>query len=387
LQHKFARLHCVPPGPQPEPLPNSGGRRLRVGFVSRYLGEHTIGRLFHGAIVRLDSRAFEVVVFSLGRSEGPVADALRRRADEHVELPFDLAAARRAVLDRRLDLLCYCDVGMEPWGTALAHARLAPVQCATWGHPVTTGIDAVDYFISAEALEVPEADEHYTEKLVRLPRLFCYYERPQLPDPPAARSAFGLPADAHLYGCLQTLFKFHPDFDPLIAAILRRDPRGMLTLLAGREGIWRDRLWQRFRRTLPDVLDRIRVLPLVPRSEYLQLVAVHDVLLDPVHFGGGNTSYEGFACGVPIVTWPSGLLRGRITAALYAQMGLSHCVATSAEQFVDMAVRLGTDPDHRRATAARIEQAAPQIFDNDAGVRELEAFFRRTVSSSGAHSP
>ena len=181
------------------------------------------------------------------------------------------------------------------------------MQCSTWGHPVTSGIETVDYFISSESLEVPEADEHYTEKLVRLPHMLCHYERPKLTEKRTTRAAMNLPADAHLYGCLQTLFKFHPDFDALIGEILRRDPRGLLTLCAGTCGKWVDHLRQRLTRTIPDVVDRLRLLPTVPRDEYLQLVAMHDVLLDPPHFGGGNTSYEGFACGVPIVTWPSKL--------------------------------------------------------------------------------
>ncbi len=41
-----------------------------------------------------------------------------------------------------LDILFYPDLGMTPLTYFLAFARLAPVQCVSWGHPVTTGIPA-----------------------------------------------------------------------------------------------------------------------------------------------------------------------------------------------------------------------------------------------------
>ena len=47
----------------------------------------------------------------------------------------------------------YLDVGMDPMTYFLAFARLAPVQCVTWGHPVTTGVPNMDYFISSDLLE------------------------------------------------------------------------------------------------------------------------------------------------------------------------------------------------------------------------------------------
>src|SRR5207249_4355624 len=105
------------------------------------------------------------------------------------------------------DLLFYADIGMDAISYFLAYARLAPVQCVTWGHPVTTGIPNVDAFLSADVLEPPGAEAHYSERLVRLGRLPTWYECPIVPAEPAGRAALGLPADATLYVCPQSLFK------------------------------------------------------------------------------------------------------------------------------------------------------------------------------------
>jgi len=286
------------------------------------------------------------------------------------------------IAGQKLDVLFYTDLGMEPVTYTLALTRMAPVQCVTWGHPVTSGIPTVDYFISSEALESPGSEEQYSEKLVRLKHLAVYYERPKLPPPEQRkpRGAFGLPDDATLYGCLQSLYKFHPDFDALLAGVLRGDPRGVLVLLKGNHPDWEQRLAQRWGTTMPDVATRVRWVERQDRDGFLTLTSHIDVSLDPIHFGGGNTSYEALSMGVPIVTMPSNFLRGRLTYAMYQQMGFNECVANSADAYINTALRLGTDRSYRDEVSRTILGAGDAIFENPAGVRDLESFLMEAVS-------
>src|SRR5262249_60044681 len=135
-------------------------------------------------------------------------------------------------------------------------------------------------------------------------------------------------------------------------------------------------LRRRFGRGMPDVQGRVRFLPRQGRGDFLSLLAVADVMLDPIHFGGGNTSYEGFALGLPIVTLPSQLLRGRLTHALYRQMGVPDLVAADAADYVRRAVRLGTEPDYRDQLRRRIAEASGVLFEDVAIVREVEGALR-----------
>jgi len=65
----------------------------------------------------------------------------------------------------------FTEVGMDAVTYTLAFSRMAPIQCTTWGHPLTTGSPAIDWFISSELMETAESDGHYTERLARLPNL------------------------------------------------------------------------------------------------------------------------------------------------------------------------------------------------------------------------
>jgi len=356
-----------------------GNRKIRVGLVSSFFRRHTIGFLMGGLVAQLSREAFEVTVLSIGRHEDEVAGFFKQHADRYLEVPRHLPTARRLLAEQQLDVLFYTDIGMDPVTSTLAFSRLAPVQCTTWGHPVTTGIDTIDYFISSEDLETEEAEQHYTESLVRLKRLPIYYYRPQLPVPLKARGDFGLANEAHVYACPQSLVKLHPEFDALLGGILRGDPWGTLVLSWGLAPHWEQLLRQRFAATLPDVLDRIRFLPQLNRPDFLNLMALADVLLDPLHFGGGNTSYEGLALGVPIVTLPSQFLRGRITFALYQHMQVLDCLVHSPQEYIKTALRLGTDRDYREMVRGRILAANSSLYENSEGIRELEQFFQRAV--------
>jgi protein O-GlcNAc transferase len=382
IQNAVARLHRAPEEPQ---CPGSNSKRIRVGFISSFFRRHTIGLLMGGLVAKLSRDDFEVRVLSIGRHEDEVATFFKQNADRHVEIPRHLPSARRLIAEQQLDILLYTDIGMDPITSTLAHSRLAPVQCTTWGHPVTTGLATMDYFLSSAALETEQAQEHYTETLVQLKQLPIYYYRPEVADCRATevRERFGLKEEDHVYACPQSLFKLHPEFDALLAGILRGDPKGKLLLSWGLAPRWEQLLRQRFAETLPDVVKRIRFLPRLERPAFLNLMANADVLLDPLHFGGGNTSYEGLAFGGPIVTLPSKFLRGRITYALYKKMDILDCVARNPQEYIELALRLGTDSDYRQAVRGKILAANGVLYENCQGIRELEQFFQKAVQGSG----
>jgi predicted O-linked N-acetylglucosamine transferase (SPINDLY family) len=165
----------------------------------------------------------------------------------------------------------------------------------------------------------------------------------------------------------------------LLADVLRADPGGVLVLIEGRVATWTALLRERFARTMPDVIDRIKWLPALPREAFLQLLAAADVILDPLAFGGGNTSYEALAMGTPVVTLPGELLRTRITQALYAKAGYGELVAESDEEYVAKAIRLATDPHYRAAAVDSIAEACAVLYEDEAEVRDLEAFLGDAV--------
>lgn len=382
---KSPRLHFVSPHLASWRL--AGDRRIRIGICSQFLTGHTIGKLYQGLIRHLDRSRFEVLVFHAPQAKNDNFRAtLDQRVDKAVQLPFNTSMQLKLIADEQLDILFYPDIGMSPATYYLAYARLAPVQVVSWGHPDTTGIDTLDYFLSAALIEPDDAEQHYSERLILLNRLPCFYQPLVAPTRIPGRLAMGLPENGTLYGCPQSLFKFHPDFDAVLAEIAEGDPAGHIVLIEGKEPVWTETLKARWDRTCPILNERVIFLPRQPQDHFMALMAHFDVLLDPVHFGSGNTMYEAQVYGTPTVTWPGRFMRGRVVAGAYRQMGIEDApIAERLEDFAPLALALGRDEDRRRKLRQDILRAAgDSLFSDMAAVRECEAFFIAAVEAAGA---
>ena len=387
FQEKVARFYRdAAPSLSYEAPGLAGGRNsgkdgpIKVGFISRYLRNHTIGRFSEGLMRYLDRSRFEVTAIHTGARD-PLADRIADSADNFLHLSGSLTQMQEAIGGLGLDVLIYPEIGMDPGTYFLSFARLAPVQCVMWGHPVTTGVDTIDYFLSSAVLEPDGADSHYSEQLVRLDGLPTYYLRPDLPDDLDKRNNLGF-ADHRIYASPQSLFKFHPDFDETLGEILRRDENGRVVLIEGISRNWTDLLRRRLAAAIPDVVDRVEFIKPQDGGDFLRLLASADALLDPTHFGGGNTSYEASAVGVPIVTQPGEFMRGRVTQALYARMGFDDCVASTSSDYVEMAFRLANDAEWRDDLRARIRAGRGEVFEDRQVVTEIGDFLESAVEAA-----
>lgn len=347
--------------------------RPRVAFISANFHAHTISRLFAGLVTGL-AEVFEVIAVA---APGPADQATERlsRAVPFVRLPADLFRARQVVADLEADMVVYLDIGMEPFTYFLAHARLAPLQLVTFGHPVTPGLDTIDGFLSAEYLDPPGAEDDYTEPLYRLPAPAFYFDRPEFQR--RDRAHFNFPARARLYVCPQTLFKLHPDFDALMAEILRNDSAGRVVLLAGDVPARKAALERRFARTMPEQAERVIFLPALPRADFLGLLGTADVMLDIPSFSGGNSTLEGLAAGLPVITLPSRHLRGRFTAGLLRLAGLDQGIAQDAADYCHRAIKVAADGAAYRAAIA---DQAGALYQRRQAVTDLATALENLMS-------
>jgi predicted O-linked N-acetylglucosamine transferase (SPINDLY family) len=370
------------------PLPPSSakGRRIRVGYVSHYFSEHTVSYYFNGWIAHADRDRFETFVYHVDPRPDGVSQALASACDHYRPLAGLIPAMAQAIRRDDLDVLVYPEIGMYPKHLWLAALRLAPVQCAAWGHPVTTGLASMDYYLSSAATEPPEAASHYTETLACLDGIgIC--SAPAAVPPDGTREQFGLPVDRTLYLCSQSLFKVHVEMDALLAQVAAGDPSGLILFFEDTKPdftrAFRERVERRFSARGLSLERQVRFLPRRGHADYLRLSRLCDLMLDTLHWSGGRTSLDALACGLPIVTLPGRFSRGRQTGGMLRELGLEELVATDAEDYVRLAVELGRDRDRRRRLSETILRCAPGvIFDNLGPVRSLEQFFRDAVSSS-----
>ncbi|HTN65172.1 MAG TPA: tetratricopeptide repeat protein [Burkholderiaceae bacterium] len=368
----YVAPHCAQP-----PSPH---RKMRIGFLSKYIYSHSVSRCYSRVVEAIAQEAeFDVMLISHhDPQDEAIGKAYPNFSGTHVHLPNSLIGAREMVAALELDILVYLDIGMEPLSYLLACSRLARTQCVTGGHPVTTGIRNVDYFLSSDLAEPADADQHYSEKLVRLPLGLFYFERPVLPPVFKTRQELGLPLDGRIYLCPMLLQKLHPDFDDAIARILQLDATGYVVLFQDAfRSTWHELLASRFAQTIPDsVRNRIVFLPWVKDyADFIGMNVAADVVLDPFHFGIGSTAIATCSVGTPFVTRPGEFLRGRVGFFYCKLLDMMECVATGTEDYAQKAVAIAKDHALREKIKSKMLANSHVLFENQQPIKDVTDFF------------
>lgn len=398
LQRRYGRLlgrvmaANYPQWASPVEMPPPGpGGRLRVGYVSGLFRHHTVMKNHLGWLREHDRSRIDVYTYHVGAIEDPTTLEAERASIRMTHAPDDLERACRAIREDRPHVLVYLDIGMIPISGSMAALRLAPVQCATWGHPVTTGLETVDYFLSSELMEPEDGDAHYSERLVRLPGIGISY-RTVIPRPllRKTRADYGLREDAVVYLSCQSLFKYLPEHDFVFAEIAARAPAAQFVFVGPNEAVtadFRRRLERAFQARGLRAQEFCAIMPPLNQFDFWNLNLCCDVYLDTMSWSGGTSTLEAIACGLPVVTTPGRFMRGRHSFAFLKQLGVTDTIAPNVGAYVDLAVRLGSDREWQRGISARMQARLPSLFGEQSCVRALEAFYERAVTERSSLRP
>ena len=367
---------CRPAG-QPLPLPEAG-ERIRVGIVSGFFRAHSNWKVpIRGWLKGLDRSRFEVT----GYYTGAVMDACTQEAeglcDRFVSGVGSADAWREKILAERPHVLIYPEVGMHPMSVRLAAQRLAAVQCASWGHPETTGLATMDAFLSSDLMEPGDAQDHYVERLVRLPGLGVVLEQTEEAPEAVSRADLGIEDGALVFWCAQSLPKYLPEYDELYPRIAEALPRARFVFIglpqaSQAQARFLARMQAAFARRGLDFARHSVLLPRLTKARFLGALAQADVLLDSPGWSGCNSTLESLGAGLPIVTMDGQLMRARHTAAILKLLGLERLIARDADGFVATALGLGADPDLRRRIGGEIAARKARLYGDEAPVRALE---------------
>jgi predicted O-linked N-acetylglucosamine transferase (SPINDLY family) len=355
-------------------------RRLRVGIAAAQVRDHSVwNAITQGWVRHLDRQRIELALFKLERASDAETARARRDVQAFVESPATLAGWARAIADAHLDVLIYPEIGMHPLTTRLAAMRLAPVQAAAWGQPLTTGLPTIDLFLSAQALEPADGAAHYTERLVALPHLgVCLSPlQPEIVAPDLA--TLGLPVDEPLLLCAGTPFKYTPQGDAALARIaggLQARGRGRLVFFQGARPAMSAQVEKRMRAAFAKAgtdYDRtVAWIPTLSRGRFFGLMQRATALLDTLGFSGFNTAAQALEIGLPVVAFEGSFMRGRLASGTLRHLGLGELVAATPEAFADNALRLVDDAPWRAYLQHEIARRRHVLFNDEAPVRALE---------------
>ncbi len=364
--------------PPPEPAIALTDGRTRLGIVTAHAFNHSVFRaLVGGWLAGLDPQRVHISLFHLGAEDDSATAAARAHAEVIDCAGRSLHECVRAIRARRIDVLLYPEVGMDGMTLELASLRLARHQLASWGHPETTGLPTIDYFLSAAAFEPADADRDYSERLIRLPGLGCYCE-PWGIESASGADLSGVTRDVPLLLCAGMPYKYAPEYDSVLIGIAHELGHCQIVFFeAPQEGLSRRllaRLQAGFRAAGLDPREYLRLVPWMSLEAFTALMRRADVYLDSLGFSGFNTVMQAIECGLPIVAYEGRFMRGRFASGILGALGLQELVAQSATDYVRHAVALARDPQLRAAIRARLAAERHRLYRNRAAVEALTEF-------------
>ena len=380
MAKRYPELASPPPMPALE-----AGKPLRVGVVSGFFFDHSVWKtLIRGWIENLDRARFELHGYHTRPIRDAETDRARRACSEFVEdLPFEALACK--IRNDCLHAVIFPEIGMDPATTKLATLRLAPLQCNSWGHPITSGMPTIDYYLSSELMEPERADHFYTEELIRLPNLSVHYTPPTYPARAMTRRDVGLRSEAIVFLCAQSLFKYLPQYDFVFPRIARHLDDSQFIFFSSQHSReltekFQKRVARAFEREGVDVARHLVMLPRVDNATFQGIARLGDIYLDSIEWSGCNTTLETMACAMPTITYKGSAMRGRHTYAFLKMMGLDELIAATIPSYIDLAIRLARDQRWRSQLRTQISARLPRICRDMACVRALEDFLWRSVA-------
>ena len=377
-------------GPFMQPLPQrdpADTRPLRVGVISPHLHNHNGAIWCLGWLEGIAANpGYEIFTYNLGeRVDSGSHRFAALGVQHHLPLPAEAPEAMlQQILDDRLDLLLFTDIGMHPASKVTSVLQLAPVQAQGWGHPITSGSRTIHYYFSGGGMEPEGNDDHYSEILYRLPNTGLNYETPgALHDGQLLYEKFDLPRDRPILNSLQSSFKYLPRNDWTFAEIARRHPEALIVLVGPMgSGRTADRLFERIRPHFEQrglqIEQHLRILPRLDYGDFMGLFAISHHTLDTIDWNGGNSSLQSFSLNCPVVTLPTTFMRGRHTVSMLDVLEIPELVATDAHDYVAISCRLLEDQAFHGAIKEAIAERKGRLF-HDRSVAEAFQVALETV--------
>lgn len=323
-------------------------RRLRIGFVSADLYNHVVSSFITPVFEHLrHAPGLELLVYANSLHDDESSRHLTTLVDvwQQVEKLNDEKFAQLIIADG-IDILI--DLSGHTGGNRLTTfaGKPAPLQASWIGYPMTTGLQAMDYYLSDRYFSPPGLlDAQFTEKLLRLPASAPFMpsaEAPALSPAPALNNGY------ITFGSFNRPSKLSRKLIARWATLLRSLPDARM-VMAGMsdEGITDTlRAWFAEEAIASERLDFYRH---THTAAYLKLHEQVDICLDTSPYGGGTTTLYALWMGVPTLTMTGPTLPCRVGATIMSQTGLTEFIANDEADFIDKGMQLAGNIPHLAA--------------------------------------
>ena len=358
--------------------PHTMRRTCRVGIVSAHVHSHSVWHaMLKGWVAHLNPEQFEIHLFHTGKVQDDQTQWASRRLKRLYFAKGAWTDWAKLITDMGMDVLIYPEIGMDSTTVRLSSLRLAPIQLAAWGHPITSGLPTIDAYLSAQAFEPTQAQTHYAEKLIQLPRLGCYYEPFDTKPSSVDLEMWGLNVDDKILLCAGVPSKYAPQHDVVWAEIAKRCESSKLVFFVPQQKHaslrFERRLREAFRTANVDFDASVRFVPWQSQDAFFGWLDAAYLYLDTIGFSGFNTVMQAMERATPVVAYDGKFMRGRFASGVLRQLGLVAWIADTPERYIQLVVDMCDQPALRQSIQIEIKQKSGSLYRDKDSVVALGA--------------
>lgn len=355
-------------------------RRLRVGYVSRDFGNHSVAYFLEPLLAAHDHHAYEIFGYCNLQRPDDMTEKLQALCDGWRDI-HALAEDEVVALIKQDCIDILVDLSGHSGGNRLRVflERPAPVQVTYLGYPGTTGLAEIGYRLTdaiADPLDISEADS--VEQLVRLPGCFLCYQ--PAPWTPKVKPSPAVERGYITFGSFNNIIKVTDEVVASWAKILSQVEGGRLMLKG--QAFASARATQHYRGLFAKYgisSDRLELMGWNPEGvAHLDLYGEVDIALDPFPYNGTTTTCEALWMGVPVITLRGRRHSARVGASLLTAIGHEELIANSPTEYIDIAVALAADLSRlaQLRLSLRTRMSNSRLVDRVAHARGVESAYR-----------
>jgi protein O-GlcNAc transferase len=365
--------------------PFSGSRKIRFGIFSGFIYRHSVWDIIlKGIVLNLEQSKFELIICHTGSITDDQTEIAKGKSNLYIQGPKTHDDWVKTLMGLNLDVLMYPEIGMDPYSMQMATLRIAPLQMTSWGHPMTSGLPTLDWYLSGDLLEPAQAQEHYTEKLIRLSGVgVCTYQLEIQPRQLILKNDSGnaIEGKVYLYLC-QHAFKYTDEAIELLAKVAKDISNAVYLIVKDNKypeafNIAIDQLRKKFEELNLDHVSRIFLLPWMNRSQFLGSFKHVHIYLDLPGFSGYTTAWQALSQGCPVVTLEGDFLRQRLASGLLRAIGEIEYIAEDEKKYVEIISILSIEvieaADEFANRRNKLKEKIKELNEDVTPVRQLES--------------
>jgi predicted O-linked N-acetylglucosamine transferase (SPINDLY family) len=356
-------------------------KRLKIGYIASTFRIHSVGWLSRWLFQHHNREAFEISIYLV--QQAPDNEFFETwfapKIDHYKHLPNNIGDAAKVLRNDELDILVDLDSLTVDFTATVMALKPAPIQ-VTWLGGDASGLPAIDYFIADPYVLPDNAQDHYQEKIWRLPQTYLAVDGFEVGIPTLRRSDLNIPEDAIIYWSSQVGYKRNPDMVRLQMQILKKVQNSYFLI----KGLGDQDIIRHFFTRIAEEEglsgDRLRFLPIM-KDEYTHRanLQIADIALDTYPYNGATTTLETLWASVPLVTRVGRTFSARNSYAFLKNVGIKEGIAWTDEEYIDWGVRLGEDEDLRKQVVWKLQQSrkTSPLWNAKKFTREMEDAYRK----------